>query len=35
MLGTNARLDTLKYNGYGAWVEDLYASMPQDRTLFF
>lgn len=35
MLGTNERLDTLKYNGYGAWVEDLYASMPQDRTLFF
>jgi sulfoxide reductase catalytic subunit YedY len=35
MLGTNERRDTLKYNGYGEWVEGLYASMPQDRTLFF
>ena len=29
------RVLTLKYNGYGEWVEGLYADMPQERTLFF
>ena len=35
LLGTDERVPTLKYNGYGEWVESLYANMPQDRTLFF
>ena len=35
MLGTKDRLDTIKYNGYGEWVEDLYKDMEQDRKLFF
>ena len=35
LLGTDERVPTLKYNGYGEWVEALYKGMPQDRTLFF
>lgn len=35
LLGTGERVPTLKYNGYGEWVEGLYQSMPQDRKLFF
>ena len=35
MLGTDERVPTLKYNGYGEWVESLYKGMPQDRALFF
>lgn len=35
LLGSGERVPTLKYNGYGEWVEGLYADMPQERTLFF
>ena len=35
LLGSGERVLTLKYNGYGEWVEGLYADMPQERTLFF
>ena len=35
MLGFDEKVPTLKYNGYGEWVENLYAGMPQDRKLFF
>ena len=35
MLGSDERVETIKYNGYGEWVEELYASMEQDRKLFF
>jgi sulfoxide reductase catalytic subunit YedY len=35
LLGSNERVPTQKYNGYGEWVEALYANMPQSRELFF
>jgi len=35
LLGSNERVPTQKYNGYGEWVESLYANMPQTRELFF
>jgi sulfoxide reductase catalytic subunit YedY len=34
VLGTNERVPTLLYNGYGEFVADLYKDMPQDRKLF-
>ena len=35
LLGSNERVPTQKYNGYGEWVEALYDNMPQSRELFF
>jgi sulfoxide reductase catalytic subunit YedY len=35
LLGSNERVPTQKYNGYGEWVEALYANMQQSRELFF
>ena len=35
LLGTDDRVPTLKYNGYGEWVEQLYQTLPQNRALFF
>ena len=35
LLGSGERVPTQKYNGYGEWVEELYAGMPQNRKLFF
>ena len=29
------RVPTLKYNGYGKWIADVYKNMPQTRDLFF
>ncbi len=29
------RVPTLKFNGYGEWVADIYKNLPQDRNLFF
>ncbi len=34
VLGTGDRVPTQLYNGYGEFVADLYAGMPQDRKLF-
>ena len=35
LLGSEERVPTRKYNGYGEWVEALYRDMPQERMLFF
>lgn len=35
LLGSNERVPTQIYNGYGEWVEPLYAAMPQTRDLFY